>query len=459
MRRLLLAALLLVAWIVRLREPLSSPILGAEDPFLHMAQTWDVLQGRGLPAGYPPGFPILLAPFALLGPTVFAFVARWGPPLFGVAEVLGVFLLARRALGFAPALAAGLVAALMPENVFRSNLLFPTALDLALLPFVFLAVLRASEGSRAHLVLAGGLLALLLVTHPWVVALLVPTLALFTLALVAKRQRARAVPLAAATATGGVALVVALAFLPGTWNPAPAFFAHAGPRLVQLVANPASIAPLPRFVNLPAMLTIPAMVLAAAGAVRALVVRSRFALLALLWTALLLPFVLVDWFDVWFLPHRTVAYLSVGVALLAGLAVEGLLAAAPVRSVRVGAAVLACGLVVLLMLPSALAVDPWYRVVDRDDAAAWKALDARDAPFVVTTSWQEASAYRAMTGRDAVFNPQFFHDGATRDRDARDHPGLVVVVDAHAKENGLPTGFLGSWKKIGQWGDVAAYAR
>jgi hypothetical protein len=421
-----------------------------------MAQAWDLVQHGHVPAGYPPGFPILLAPFALLGSHAFVLFARWAPPLFGAVEVLGVYLLCRHALGHWPAVAGALVAALMPENVFRTSLLFPTAMDLALLPFVLLAVLQASEGSRRALVTAGILGAVLLVTHPWVVALLVPTVGLFSLTLVARRQMRRAVPVAAATATGGVALAAALAFLPGTWNPMPAFFRHAGPKLLSLVASPASIFPLPRYVDLPSMLTWSAIVLAGVGAVCALLTRRRFGFLALVWTVLLLPVVFVDWFGVWFIPHRTVAYLSLGVAMLAAVAVATVISKLPSR-IRLFAGAASCAVVVMLLAPSALAVAPWYRIYDHDDERAWRDLDAQGVDYVIAASWQSAAGYRATTGHEAKFSLSFFHDGAERSRELAKHPNLVVLVDAHAKENELsvPSGF----HKIGEWGDVSAYKR
>ncbi|MEA3198641.1 MAG: hypothetical protein QOE90_69 [Thermoplasmata archaeon] len=453
-----LALVLLLALAVRLREPLSSPILGAEDPFLHMAQAWDVAQGHGLPAHYPPGFPVLLAPLTLLGTKAFVLFARFAPPLFGVAEALGIYVLLEKRLGAWPALSGALVAALMPENVFRTDLLFPTALDLALLPFVLHLTLRASEGSRHAVWGAAGLAALLLVTHPWVVALLVPTLGAFALVLALRSRRRHAAPLAAATATGGIALAAALSFLPGTWNPMPAFLRHAGPKLVALATHPASIFPLPPYVDLPAMLTWPALALAGVGAVRALAKPRRLGLLALIWCAMLLPLVLVDWFGVWFIPHRTVAYLSIGVAILAAHAVEALVVAMP-RRARVPAGAAACVAVAALLVPSAAAVAPWYRVVGPSDEAAWSALDARHPSLVVTTSWQAAAGYRATTGREAVYDPSFFHDAGERSRTLAQHPDLVVYVDGHAKENGLPTGFLGGRKKVGAWGDVACYQK
>ena len=453
------AALALLALVVRLREPLSSPVIGAEDPYLHMRHAWDLVQGRGFDGTYPPGFAILLAPFALLGPDAFYAVARFLPPLLGVVGVVGVWVLARERWSAPAAAGAAGVAALMPENVFRTNLLFPTALDLALLPFVFLLALRAWEGRRRAVAWLAALLAALLVIHPWVVALLLPTLGLYALA-TALRQPGRSARVAASVAGGGAALAGALMFLPGTWNPAPAFFDHAGPRLVELVTDPSSLFPLPRHVDLPAMLTWPALLLASAGAAVALARRRPLDLLALCWSAFILPFVLVDWFDVWFIPHRSVAYLSVGVALLAGCAVDALWRARRAsRAARWAGAGAAVGLAMVLMAPAAFAVAPWYRLYDEDDRRAWEALRERDAPLVVAASWQAAEGYRAATGGAAMFNPTFFRDPEVRDAMLRDEPGIVVLVDRHAKENDLPMGFLDGWREVGRWGSSVAYER
>lgn len=453
----LLVAILVLALALRLKEPLSSPIVGAEDPYLHMSKTWDLVQGKGWDHGYPPGFQVLLAPFALLGPEAFYLAARFLPPLLGVAQAFGLYLLARTRLSEGGALAAALLAAVMPENVFRTDLLFPTALDLAVLPFLFLLALRASEGSRGALAGAAAVLLALVWVHPWVVALLVPVLGLYV-GLLALQGRRQLWPLAATAGAGLVGLVLLFAFLPGAWNPAPQLYRHALPRLWELLRDPSSLFPLPIYVDLPAMLTVPALVLALAGAVVAVLARSRLALLALLWSLFLLPLTLVDWLDVWFIPHRCVAYLSLGVALLGGFAVHAIVTAAP-RRWHAPAAVAALSVVLVLTLPSAVATQTWYRLYDEDDYAAWDALSDRGAPYVVAGSWQGAEGYRAITGGDAVYNPTFFEREDTRQHWLRDHPGLVVLVDKHARDNGHPTGFLDGWRKVGEWGDVKAYAK
>ncbi|HVM45909.1 MAG TPA: hypothetical protein VM582_08250 [Candidatus Thermoplasmatota archaeon] len=172
-RRVLLGGLLVLALAVRLREPLSSPIIGAEDPYLHMARAWELLEGH-FPAGYPPGFTFLLAPFALLGPEAFYAAARFLPPFLGVVEVLGVYLLCRENLRTPAAFVAATAVALMPENILRTNLLFPTALDLAVLPFYLLHLLRASRGHRPALAWCAGIALVLGVVHPWVLVYIAP---------------------------------------------------------------------------------------------------------------------------------------------------------------------------------------------------------------------------------------------------------------------------------------------
>lgn len=461
------AAIVLLALALRLREPLSSPIVGAEDPYLRMANAWDLREGR-YDSDYPVGFSLFLLPFTLLGADGFYLFARFFPPVLGAVQVLGMYLLARTRFRPSASLSVALVVALMPENVFRTNLLFPTALDLAILPFLFLGVIRAAEGSLRGGIVAGALTLVLLLTHPWAVALLVPTVGLFLVAQV--RDRRRALQLGGGLAGAAALLFALLTLVPGAWNPAPEILKHAWPALVGLFTSGYDA---PIHVNLPAMLTWPILLLGMVGVVVAAWRRSDLEKLALAWTLLLLPLVLVDWFDIWFLPHRTVAYMSLGVALLVGALVDAaardLLTpfdprkrATPEETppfVRLAGGVAILLTLSALALPAAAAVDPWYRLYDRDDYRAWDALRDAGAPLVVSASWQGAEGYTAITGRAAQFNPQFFHDGATRDHMLRETPGIVVLVDAYGRESDLPRGFLDGWEKVGEWGDVRAYKR
>lgn len=452
-RRALVLALLGLALFLRMREPLSSPIIGAEDPYLHMARTWDLLQGNGLPPGYPPGFAFLLVPFAILGPEAFYAFARFGPPFLGVVQVLGVYLLAREHLRTPAAFVAALAVALMPENVFRTNLLFPTALDLALLPFFLLFLLRAANKDRKALVWASGIALVSAFVHPWVLVYMLPPTALVALrALHQTRDRALAWGVLGVVALAGIVF----AFLPGAWNPAPAFLQNAGPRLLELLRDPRTFLPLPRYVEtFPGMVTWSVIALAGVGVVTALVRRTTLGLAALVYTLAILPFVFVDWFDVWFIPHRSVAYLSLGLALLAALPVE-LMGALPDWNMGDVAAAAVIGAYLLTaMTPAAAAVEPWYRLYDENDQQAWNELADREPDMVVTGSWEAATGYRAATGRAAVFNPDFFSDAKTREAWTQEHDDIIVLLDQNARDAGIRA--PGGWREVGRWGDSVAY--
>ncbi|HET6403782.1 MAG TPA: glycosyltransferase family 39 protein [Candidatus Thermoplasmatota archaeon] len=452
-RRVLLGGILALALAVRFREPLASPVIGAEDPYLHMARTWDLLDGH-LSTDYPPGFVILLAPFALLGPEVFAFVARFLPPFLGVVQVLGVYLLCRENLRTPAALVAATCVALMPENILRTNLLFPTALDLALLPFFLLHLLRATRGERISLAWCAGIALVLGVAHPWVLVYMMPP-AIAAAFLMMRRKVDRVVGI---VALGLLALAALLfAFLPGTWNPAPAFLQNAGPRALELLRDPRTILPLPMYVDsFPGMVSWSVIALAGVGVLTALVRRTPIGIVALVYALSIVPFVFVDWFDVWFIPHRSVAYLSLGMAILAALPVE-LMGALPEWNMGdVAAAAVIGTYLVLAMTGPAFDVTPWYRLYDEDDYAAWDAIDDRDPSLVISGSWQGAVGYRAITGNDALYNPTFFQSGEAQAHDTRQHPDAIVLLDAFAREDGVrpPSG----WREVGRWGDTRAYA-
>lgn len=452
-RRALLAGLLALALVVRFREPLASPIIGAEDPYLHMARTWELIEGH-VSRNYPPGFSVLLLPFAILGPEAFYAAARFLPPFLGVVEVLGVYLLCRENLRTPAALVAATAVALMPENVLRTNLLFPTALDLALLPFFLMHLMRAARGNRQSLAWGGGIALGLGIVHPWVLVYMVPpTIAVAFLQLRQKRDRAIAFGVIAAI---GVAFLL-FAFLPGTWNPAPAFFRHAGPRAWELLRDPRTILPLPLYVDsFPGMVSWSVIALALVGAAAAVVRRTTLGIAGLVYSLAIVPFVFVDWFDVWFIPHRSVAYLSIGLAILAALPVELMGALPEWNFADVAASAIIVTYLALVMTPPAMAVTPWYRLYDENDYDAWRAVAEEEPSVVITGSWEAAVGYRAITGDPAVFNPTFLRDAGAREHDLRQHPDALVIIDEHARDAGLraPSG----WREVGRWGDTRAYA-
>jgi len=436
---IMLGAIIILALAVRAREPLSSPLIGAEDPYRHMERTWDLVQGKGF-AEYPPGLNLVLLPFTFLGPDAFYVVSAYIPLVFGAVMVVGMFLLTRNYMHPAGALVASLLVAVMPETIRRTTLLFPTALDLALLPFLFLAILKVSQGNRRALVPAGALGGFLLISHPWVAALLVPPLTVFALIMAYRtRPEWRKAVLGAFAVLGVVAVVGAFAFT----------------RLKDILANPGELATVPVFVDLPAMITYPALVLAAIGLFLAIRRRDNFSLLATLWTVMLLPLVLVDWLGMWYVPHRTIAYMALGIAMLGAIPVGELLRllkdARP--QAQPSATFGAVALALLVMTPTGLSVEPWYRTFTPQELQAWNDLDDMGTVYVQAGSWEARTGYRAVTGRDANYNPGFFHDALTRDVTLRDHPGLVVLVDCHTAAEGNPTDFLAGWQLIKKWGD------
>lgn len=375
-RYVLLAAIFLLGFYLRLRDPLSSVVIGAEDPYMHMARTWELLRtGDLFRSRYPPGFYVLLAPLASLGRDAFYEVARLGPPLVGGLAMPAVYLLCRERVGETGAIAASLLVAVMPEHIRRTDLLFPTLLDLVLLPFLVIYTLRAAKGDGRSLAIGGGIVLFLLVVHPWVLGLYLPvTLAFLAIEGARSDQVSTAAVGWALVGLAGLGLTVV--FLPGTYNPARGVVDSAAPRLLELIAEPNSLTPLPKYVDLPWMLTTPALVLAGLGALAAVLVprlRDSFALYGALWVGLIVPITLVDWFGVWFIPHRTAVYLSVGLAMLAAVAVEAL--AEPLRSHGPAWApsvflVAIAVVVAAFALPHATGEGDWQRYFDEEDLTA-----------------------------------------------------------------------------------------
>lgn len=453
----ILVSIFILALALRLKDPLMHTIIGAEDPYIHMERTWDLIQHGQLPEDYPPGFAALLAPLAMLGPDMFYWLARLAPPFLGVVEVAGIYLLLHGRVRETGALVGAFTAAVMPENIFRTNLLFPTALDLALLPFLFLFLLRYVEGDQRSLWGILGIGAVLLMIHPWLVGLALPPLTLWLLLQASPEWRTR---LTLGAAVTGILLLVVLSNMPGTWNPIPQMLANVGATMDRILAQPGSLLDLPRYVDLANMLTPAVLVVGALGSLVAATRRTPLDQLALLWTFLLLPLALVNWFDIWFLPHRVVAYLTLGAAILTGIAAHGAYDLLPDRRSVRGPTLTATLLIFLaLTAPAGATTQDWYRLYDEDDYGAWQDVAAEEPSLVVAGSWQTRAGYRAITGQDAQFNTAFFNDTTVRDQLLQRHPDLVVIVGHHSEKSGVQTGFLssGNWTTVAETGDVQAY--
>ena len=111
----LLAAIVLLAWTVRMIHPLQTWALGQSDAYSHLGFLRDVLeQGRVGNPDYPPAYSWVLAfPAWMLRGHPY-WVARFGGALFGAGLALGVYALMARARGRAAGLAAAALVAGCP---------------------------------------------------------------------------------------------------------------------------------------------------------------------------------------------------------------------------------------------------------------------------------------------------------------------------------------------------------
>ena len=572
----LLAVIVAYGVYLRLQDPLSDPVMGAEDPYSHVVFTKESLEkgafGDSFHLGtemYPPGLHAFLGVLVSLSGVDFYQFARFVPIAFGAMAIVGMHVLAARLAGrwhervdaegrvverrfephHAAGLAAALVTAVLPEHVFRTNLLFPTALDLAILPAFLLAFLYAWEAGReagslwpttlqgwCAVVFFAVLVPPLAFTHPWVVPLfLIPT-ALFV-ALRTFRQIPDRTAALRSLATPAALVVLATAFamafrwdesdtgfsdffaaLPGMgWTtsidlPGPVLFvllagvlgllavpalllvAHAsrlragvrpGPRAL-VAAGIAGVLVLLAFalsrdlpfeVSYVDMLGRVAIVLALAGLVAALVRPSPLGDLALALSVFLFPLTAINIFDSQFWPQRTVAYLCVGVALLAGhlvavlhdLALARWTAGAGARARMPSRLLAPAALVasVLLVATPVFAMPapgyPWYRLYSEAHMEGFRetvALLEKDADArVVAHGWQPALMVKTFGDpNDVWYSPGFFKDANERRKVLNGIDGpAYVIVDKHllkeAQEGKYDLRFLDGKRPVWQSDD------
>jgi hypothetical protein len=365
--------------VLRLADPLSSPVVPAEDPYTHMAlvrehlRTGDLDPLNGGEAVYPPGLHGFMAAAAVLTGADLYRLTLYGPVVLGAIGVLGVGILLWRTAGPVAGIVGALGLAVAPEAIFRTTMMSPTALDLAVLPFFLYALLRVLAGRLGWAGVAAPTAVFLALAHPWLLAILCAAGALFLLAaLVLPWPAARGEPLsrmgaAACVAVLGGAFGVALAMptfgfvlpLPGgvelvpigiavgilalapvallalwprarAWSRAqPVRRTHVLVRVGLSAAIAATLLAtvavatrqgMPQFVDLPRMVGWPLLGLAFAALVALPFLSSPVANLAASIAAATLPFVLFNPLHSEFLPHRTAVFLGFALALLAGVA-------------------------------------------------------------------------------------------------------------------------------------------
>lgn len=171
-------AALAIGLTLRLDDPASNPVMAAEDPYTHMSLVREHLRDGRLepqnPQGalYPPGLHGFLAAWWAYSGAELYDLMRFGPVVFGGAAILGVAVLLGRWEGGLAAFVGALLLAAMPEEVHRTTMMSPTALDLALLPFLLLALLEVVRGRLAWAAAAAPVCAFLVLAHPWLLAIL-----------------------------------------------------------------------------------------------------------------------------------------------------------------------------------------------------------------------------------------------------------------------------------------------
>lgn len=392
----LVAGAVALGVLVRSEEVASSPVIPAEDPYTHMALLRAHLMDGDLDplyeggTLYPPGMHAILAGVhAFTGIGLYTIFLH-GPVIFGAISILGVAFLLWRSAGPVAAVVGSIAMALAPELVFRTTMMAPTAMDLAVLPFLLYALLETMRGRLGWSTVVGGLSLFMILAHPWLLAVMAPvTLGIVLLSMVLQGQtsashRTTALGGALAVGTIGGALLLAVsvcwsqcglgfqeisgggmssldrmgtgiavacllaggAFLlfrrpvmrmrarirPMPWLAATGLAALAA-GAVAAVTVPAVQAGMPRHVDLPRMFGWPILGLGLIGLVAVPFMRSRAAWAGAALVTVTYPFVVHNPLDSPFWPHRTAAYFGVGLVILAGIGAAALVALAH----RVGA--------------------------------------------------------------------------------------------------------------------------
>lgn len=375
---------------LRLEDPMSTSVIPAEDPYTHMALVREhvrdgviepLYDDGGL---YPPGMHVFLAAaWAFTGSDLYE-IFRFGPVVFGGVGILGMAVLLWRHAGPVASFVGSMAYAVAPETIFRTTMMSPTAMDLALVPFLLMGYLAVATGRLAWIPATAALSAFLAVAHPWLFGILGVTGALFLVyALVFPTGRttgrtftptgfATVVALLAGSllvtvftgpglfrtieaipnALGGMSLGVlvaavvvplgllpflAMRFAPDSSRRFVALLHRGRPSwpwrlggsaalatLLVLVTMPAVQNGMPELVDLPRMFGWPILALAG-GAFIALPFLSRPmpALAAAMATATY-PFVIYNPLQSPFWPHRTAVFLGIALAILVGVAAAGL---------------------------------------------------------------------------------------------------------------------------------------
>ena len=544
--------------VLRLDDALSSPVLPAEDSFSNTAIVREHLRDGTLDpfneggSLYPPGMHAYVAAvWVYTGADIYQH-ARFLPALFGLVGIVGVALLVARWDSPLGAFAAAVAMAVQPEAVFRTSMFAPTAVDLAVLPFLLYALLELLHGKLEWGGVAAPLALFLTLAHPWLLTVIAAAGFLYAVVAAILPMRDTMIPaltargLALAVAIVGVGSGLALA---GCWGacgpgfrdvfPGGARLAAFAPYVMVAALLPAAIlfgvrrakppraqptrkplpwgakaamsallavalaaisAPafsqgMPPYVDLPRMIGLPILILAAVALIALPFIASPAANVGAAFTLVCYPMVIYNPFHSDFWSHRTVAFLALGLAILAGVAVAAAFrgAASAFNAQRLaGTDALKMGgrpvfaavpvILVLLAVGGVAAATPapyeggWYRLYEPCPFDAFqeiaKKAEAEPAAIVVTGDWRPKLVLASLTPNASRvwFDEEFFASRSYQDAVVQGLLGegrpVYAIVDEYLRNTTSATerDFDHSpWTPAGRWCDetpehrVAAY--
>lgn len=368
---------------LRLKDPMSSTVLPAEDTFTHMAYVDDHVGDGKLdpynPGGklYPPGTHTLLAAIWVYTGVDLYELMRFAPVLFGLVGIIGAAALVWRYEGPVGGIVAGFGMAVGQEIIRRTTMMAPTAVDVALLPFAFLAVLETIRGRMAWAPAAAAFMFFFVFSHPWLVTIIGMATGIFVvIGFAAPWARSRTAPITAlgvavVVSIVGIAWAASLSGCNGLCGPGFAEVIPNGERLnalapfialvaiglatvvflarrkldelfqplgdtpsmaARIVASlaiagalifitaPAVARGFPQYVDPVHMFGWPVIVLAAMGVVLLPFVRGPASYFGASMILVTYPFTIYNPFDSPFWSHRTAIYFGVGAVIMAGVA-------------------------------------------------------------------------------------------------------------------------------------------
>ncbi len=379
---LAITAAIFVGLSLRLDDPLETHALPAEDPYTHTAFVREHLRDGDLDplyedgSVYPPGMHAFIAAvWSYTGISLMS-IMRLGPALFGAVGILGMALLLWRHTSPTGAMVGAWAYAVAPEVIFRTTMMAPTAMDLAIIPFLLYALLELAQGKGAWFFVVAPVTAFFVFAHPWFLLLLglvgliflvlsflmpwsgehrSPLTPIGTAGLIAIFGVAGAVVLMRGAA-GSLAIpsrlplveyapmILAASLLPlllvlvfpkfsrrifpwwGRSRAAPWVAIGVTLILVALLSYATRLAlsiGLPEHVRLQGMVGWPILLIAVAGLVALPFLRGPLAVLGAAFFLGTYPFVIFNVFHSDFWPHRTAVFLAVALVVLAGVAAWG----------------------------------------------------------------------------------------------------------------------------------------